>query len=204
MKHLLRRYSLPIPQNRPKGARLLEGYSPKLGRRVQLFDYASFSVWIGLEVDPTVNTFCERPARFDSPGKDTVIDFWVQRVNGDERFCVISNDDAGDLPITLHETTVHYVHDGELAASNMWVTNWQRMLAVINASGTADDKVLMKSVRDFVQTPIALGRLEAQFACGDPVPVRAGIFELMRKGHLSAPSLRTQLLSLFTSIEPAP
>jgi hypothetical protein len=67
MKHLLRRYSVRLPQSRPKGAQVLEGYSPKLGRRVQLFDYASFSVWIGLEADPTVNTFCERPRPLGLP-----------------------------------------------------------------------------------------------------------------------------------------
>lgn len=46
MKDLARRFCVPVIQTRPKGARLLEGFSPKLKRRVQLFDYSSFSVWI--------------------------------------------------------------------------------------------------------------------------------------------------------------
>jgi hypothetical protein len=46
---------------RPRGARLIEGFSPKLGRRLQFFDHATFGVWIGLEATPDVITFCERP-----------------------------------------------------------------------------------------------------------------------------------------------
>ena len=61
MKDLARRFCVPVTQTRPKGARLLEGFSPKLKRRVQLFDYSSFSVWIRLEADPKVVAFCERP-----------------------------------------------------------------------------------------------------------------------------------------------
>lgn len=203
MKDLARRFCVPVTQTRPKGARLLEGYSPKLKRRVQLFDYSSFSVWIGLEADPKVIAFCERPAPIGSPGSEALIDFWIRRADGEEYFWIISSNDVPDLPITLHDLTVHYVQDAELAADSVWVANWQRILTVINASHSLLDPAQMKSVRAFVKEPIALGRLEAQFACGDPVRVRASIFELLRKGQLVAPALRAQALSLHTSIESA-
>ena len=35
-------------------ARLIEGYSAKLQRRVRLFDHSSFAQWIRLEADPAV------------------------------------------------------------------------------------------------------------------------------------------------------
>ncbi len=202
MKHFSPRYGGPIVQTRPKGARLLEGFSQKLQRRLQLFDYASFSVWIGLEADPAVRSFCERPTRSNAFGKDRVIDFWVGHSSGDESFYVLDADDGGERPITLHDTTVHYVDDAQLAADAMWVTNWRSMLAVINASTGGSEKTMSKSVREFVQGPIALGRLEAEFSCGDPMVARACIFELLRQGKLAAPSLRTQALTLFTPIEP--
>ena len=201
MKDLARRFCVPVTQTRPKGARLLEGFSPKLKRRVQLFDYSSFSVWIRLEADPKVVSFCERPARIGSPGSDALIDFWIRLADGEEYFWIISSHDAPDLPITLHDLTVHYVHDAELAANAVWVANWQRILSVVNVSHSLLDPALMKLVRAFVKQPVALGSLEAQFACGDPVRVRASIFELLRKGHLVAPVLRTQPLSLYTPIE---
>jgi hypothetical protein len=52
---------------RPRGARLIEGFSPKLERRLQFFDHATFAVWIALEATPDVISFCERPSR---TGKD--------------------------------------------------------------------------------------------------------------------------------------
>lgn len=204
MKDLARRFCVPVTQTRPKGARLLEGFSPKLKRRVQLFDYSSFSVWIRLEADPKVVAFCERPAPSGSPGSDALIDFWIRLADGEEYFWIISNNDAPDLPITLHDLTVHYVQDAELAANAVWVANWQRILTVVNASHSLLDAALTKSVQAFVKQPVALGRLEAQFSCGDPVRVRACIFELLRKGQLVAPTLRMRALSLYTPIEAPP
>ena len=202
MKDLDRRYSVPISQARPKGARLLEGYSPKLQRSVQLFDYASFSIWIGLEADPSVVAFCERPARFGLANNDALIDFWVLGANAEESFRVLSNHPDVNLPVTLHEIAVHYVRDSDLAASQIWVSNWTRILGVINAARGVIEQAMLKSIQDFVQQPITLGRIEAQFSCGDPVPVRACVFELLRKGRLSAPRLHTQALTLHTTMEP--
>ena len=47
-----RRFGSPVDVPRPRGARLLEAFSPKLGRRVRLFDHAAFEQWIQLEADP--------------------------------------------------------------------------------------------------------------------------------------------------------
>ena len=43
---------------RPRGARLIEGFSPKLGRRLQFFDHTAFAVWIALEATPDVTGVC--------------------------------------------------------------------------------------------------------------------------------------------------
>src|SRR3954451_13867199 len=67
---------------RPRGARLLEAHSPKVGRRVRLFDRLAFSQWIRLETDPAVLTFCERPSRVASQPDSCLIDFWIQRADG--------------------------------------------------------------------------------------------------------------------------
>jgi len=106
MKDLARWFCVPVTQTRPKGARLQEGYSPKLKRRVQLFDYSSFPIWIRLEADPKVVAFCERPAPIGSPGNDALIDFWIRLADGEECFWIISSDDAPDLPITLRDHAV--------------------------------------------------------------------------------------------------
>lgn len=63
MRSFAPRFSIPLDAPRPRGARLLEGFSPKLGRRICLFDRAAFDQWLRLEADPTVLCLCERPLR---------------------------------------------------------------------------------------------------------------------------------------------
>jgi hypothetical protein len=60
----------------------------------------------------------------------------------------------------------------ELCAANIWVTNWQRMLPVINATRQLLSKSLAKSLLGFVREPVALACIEQQFSIGDPTPAR--------------------------------
>jgi hypothetical protein len=46
MTKLHARFSEPIDMARPQGARLLEAFSPKLGRRIRHFDRAVFEFWV--------------------------------------------------------------------------------------------------------------------------------------------------------------
>jgi len=82
MKDFAARFGSPLTTSRPRGGRQLEARSPKLGRRLRLFDHLAFSQWIGLEADPAVLTFCERPARISRQPDSCLIDFWVQRAGG--------------------------------------------------------------------------------------------------------------------------
>jgi len=84
MKDLSPRFCIPINMPRPRGARLIEGFSPKLGRRLQFFEHATFAVWIGLGADPEVISLCERPTRMGLGKIDPIIDFWVRRTGGEE------------------------------------------------------------------------------------------------------------------------
>ena len=54
MKDLSHRFSIPIDMPRPRGSRLIEGFSPKLGRRLQFFEHATFAIWIALKAKPDV------------------------------------------------------------------------------------------------------------------------------------------------------
>lgn len=73
---------------RPRGCRLLEAFSPKLSKPIRLFDRASFGQWIRLEADPAVLSLCERPTRLGINHDGRLIDFWVQRRNGEEMLLV--------------------------------------------------------------------------------------------------------------------
>ena len=203
MKDFTTRFRAPLEMTRPRGCRLLEAFSPKLASPVRLLDHASFRQWIRLEADPAVLSLCERPTRLGIKRDGRLIDFWVQRRNGEELLLVGHGDTESSVPDQLDGMALRVVAPAELAAANIWVANWQRMLPVINATRTLLPKGLAKSVLSFVHEPIALARIEHQFSIGDPSPVRGVIFELLRTGGLCAPALHTQPLSLHTLLEPA-
>ncbi len=193
----------PLDAPRPKGARLLEAFSPKLGRRVRLFDHAAFEQWIVLEADPTVLCLCERPARLGANRDGRLIDFWVQRHDRAEMLLLDRDDRAQPVLEQIDGVPLRRVARAELAAAGIWIANWQRMLPVINATRGLLPKDLIKSVANFVREPVALSRVEHAMSVGDPSIARGAIFELLRTGRLLAPTLQTQPLSLHTLLEPA-
>lgn len=203
MKDFTTRFHAPMEVTRPRGCRQLEAFSPKLTRPICLFERASFEQWIRLEADPAVLSLCERPTRLGIKRDGRLIDFWVQRRNGEEMLLLGHGDAEQAVPDQIDGMALRVVAPAELAAANVWVANWQRMLPVINATRTLLPKGLAKSVLSFVHEPIALARIEHQFSIGDPSPVRGVIFELLRTGGLCAPALHTQPLSLHTLLEPA-
>jgi hypothetical protein len=133
MKDSSARFVALLETVRPRGGRLIEGFSVKLQRRARLFSRSSFAQWIRLEADPSVIAFCERPARV-GPGPDTrLIDFWVHGADGEAMLLI---DAREDVPSQLHGLQVRVVGDAELAAASVWIGNWSRMLPVINATRT--------------------------------------------------------------------
>jgi hypothetical protein len=202
MKDSAPRFATPMDAPRPRGARLLEAFSPKLGRRVRVFDRATFDQWIRLEADPSVLMLCERPTRLGIDRGGRLIDFWVRR-DGREEMLLLGHGEAEQaVPDQIDGVALRVIAPAELSAANIWVTNWQRMLPVINATRPMLSKSLAKSLLAFVREPVALACIEHQFSIGDPPLVRGVIFELLRTGRLCAPALHTRALSLQTLLEP--
>src|ERR1035441_5103501 len=134
MKDSAPRFATPLDTPRPRGADLFEAFSPKLGRRVRLFNRANFNQWIRLEADPSVLFQCERPARLGIDCDARLIDFWVRR-DGLEELLVLAHGEAEPaVPDQFGGVALRVIAPAELAAANIWVTNWQRMLPVINAT----------------------------------------------------------------------
>ena len=199
MKDFAARYGTPLETVRPRGGRLIEGFSVKLQRRVRLFSHSSFGQWIRLEADPSVLAFCERPARMGSDPDTRLIDFWVHRAEAQEMLVI---DAPQEIPSHLHGISVRCVTDGELAAANVWIVNWSRMLPVVNATRALLPPRLLRSVLHHVRGAMSLGRLEHELSYGDSSLARGAIFEQLRIGGIRAPSLHTQPVGLHTLLEP--
>lgn len=193
------RYASPLPATRARGARLIEAFSPKLGRRVTLHDHLAFSQWIRLEADPAVLDLCERPAR-SAPPQSCLIDFWVRRAGGGQ---LIVLESRCDVALFIGAQPVEKVALAEIAAAGQWIANWTRMLPVISATRTLRPAALVRAMLQRVTLPRPLASLEREASCGDPAIVRGTIFELLRLGQLRAPSLQVQPLSHHTLVEPA-
>lgn len=198
----LARFSSPVSAPRPRGSRLIEGFSPKLGRRLKCFGRHPFEQWIRLESDPAVQSFCERPIAWDQNGERQLIDFWVRDrdqetllVVGDDR--AVPNKGIGKISIPVRSVAL-----AELAAARIWIANWERMLPCMIACHTSLTDGLLKAVMRFVTEPMPLSRIERELGIGDPMLLRAAIFTLLHRGQLQAPKLVTEPLSYLTPFTP--
>ena len=168
MKESAPRFVTPMGAPRPRGARLLTAYSPKLGRTIRAFDHAAFQQWIRLEVDPGIVSFCEHPCRTGAGDDDTLIDFWASRPGQEDMLVVERGQGTAKLPMSVQNVTLRLVPAAEQAAASVWVANWLRMIPVINATRDAQPKALIKSVLSLVRRPLALSLVEHELSVGDP------------------------------------
>ena len=201
MKDFTPRFVAPLASARPGGGRLIEGFSPKLRRRVRLFSHASFAQWMRLEADPAVELFCERPVRLSPEPAARLVDFWFQGAEG-EQMLLLDPDEPGTLPEQVDGIPLRAVPAAELAAASVWVANWSCMLPAINATRGLLPQEVLAAVVKHVQEPAPLGVLEHKLSYGEPWLARAAIFEQVRVGKISALSLKTQPISLHTLLEP--
>ena len=202
MKDSASRFAAPLDIPRPRGARLLEAFSPKLGRRVRLYDRATFDQWVRLEADPSVLLLCERPARLSTAQDARLIDFWIRRADG-EQLLLVDSSGSESVPQAIDGVPLHRISPAELGAAAMWIANWKRMLPAIIASRGLLLTGLPDTVLMFVRGPVAISRVEHELSLGELPELRGAIFELLRTGHLRAPSLHTHPLSPQTLLEPA-
>jgi hypothetical protein len=201
----------PVAFARPRGAHRLEVFSPKLDRRLTFHRRSALEQWILLEADPAVGAFCERPGFIQYGGQRYLAEFWVRYVDREELVLlgdsIVDMDARPAIHLAQAELTVRSVLPAELAASRMWIDNWQRMLPYIVANRGLVSDALSHAIERFLRDPQRLLAIEREFSTGDPILVRAAVFGLLYSGRVCAQSLRTDALSLlteFVAAEPGP
>ena len=194
-------FAVPLETVRPRGGRLLEAFSPKLGRRVRLFDHRRFQQWLRLEADPAVLAFCERPARLGPQPDARLVDFWVRHRDG-QAMLLLEPAPPQAVPAQVDGVDIRMVPSADLAADSVWIANWQRMLPIVTATRSLVPKALTKAVLDRIHEPTPLAMVERDLSRGDPSLVRGAIYDLLRTGRIAAASLHVQPLTLHTLLEP--
>jgi hypothetical protein len=194
----------PIEVPRPRGTHRIEAFSPKLGRRLKFYSRSVFSLWILVESNPKVLTFCERPAYIEHEGQIRLVDFWVDYGSSNEYLVLSSalneNPTAHSRAqkVTVSPIPIHTVDTVDLMTADTWISNWERILPFVSANQKLIPLALLESLtRSFVE-PMPLSSVEHQFALNDLPLIRATVFTLLHSGHLEAPTLHTQELSLST------
>lgn len=196
----------PMALARPRGAHRFEAFSPKLARRVMFYWRPSVEMWLLLEADSAVISFCERPGYVLIDGRRRLAEFWVRYVEREELILLDDSAFADDTQAARHDLDgqaypVRRVASSELAAARMWIDNWQRMLPYLVANRGLVAPTLLEAIERFLVQPQRLLAIEREFSTGDPVLVRAALFGLLHSGRAHAPELHVQPLSLLTSFE---
>jgi hypothetical protein len=155
-----------------------------------------------IETDPSVVSFSERPGTDLIGEHNRQVDFLVRYADRNELLIaadppVDEDDDVRDT-IDASASLIRVIPRAELVAARMWIDNWHRMLPSLVATRGLISASLLRSVERFADKPQQLGTIEREFSTGDPTVVRAATFRLLHEGHLSAPDLHTESLSLLT------
>jgi hypothetical protein len=198
----LNRFVDPVEMARPRGAHRLECFSPKLERRLRLYNRPPFETWLKLESDPTVIRFCERPGHLHESKHRRVIDFWVcyrtyeefwlidlgsdPAVRSEPRYVSLSGDEQA--PVRLIRFT-------DIMAWQTLTRNWERMLPYVNAARGHISSRLCDDVLEFLSGPRQLSSIESALRPVDSMLVRGALFSLVLQGRAIAPSLFDKPLS---------
>jgi hypothetical protein len=187
---------------RPRGSRRIEIYGLKLDRRVQCFGEAAYGQWVCLEADPSIQTYCERPAFLEIDNEKLLVDFWIKQ--GDQETLLIIGEECSVQNTTLAKAyyAVKTISQNELAAAQVWIENWERILPIITSCRGLVADTLLKSIEKLITEPMQLSHIERELATSEPTIVRGAIFTLLHRGQLRAPQLLTEPLSFLTRFEP--
>lgn len=197
-------YERAVESKRRPGQRRIEVFSPKIKRRVTLFSWDSHDAWLLLEADPTVNTFCERPAYVDGTS-GRVLDFWVEQ-GGQSRFWVLLPEGSGDgaLPKSANGVPLRILRRPDMIAFSKRIQNWAQIVPYRTSFIRHSDVRLQNDVFARLEKPHRLERIEAAFHPIDISVVRAALFDLLAAGRVVAPDLDSSPLGLDTVFRRSP
>ena len=205
-------FSRPLPFVRGRSKRRIEVFSPKLARRLSLATYAQWQLWLALEANPLVMTFCERPALLDE-ANSSVIDFWVQlRGVAAGEFWLLDGKDGGNdiegiaVPIPSEQIRglpIRHVTQTDLGGWTTPVANWARIVPYLVVWRRFSDVVLAQAIAVYLERSHTMDEIMAHFADHDPPMVEAALYSLVANGRLLSPDLAASPLSGATSFSRA-
>ncbi|KVE39592.1 hypothetical protein [Burkholderia sp. TSV86] len=196
----------PITIQRSKWLHQFHVWSPKLSRRVVLYSQQAVDFWAMIESHATVPTFCEYPGFILIDEKPRIADFVLHR-DGANEFVVLNamsltavgsreREILDPLPITT-------VTAEAITPHRQWIDNWLRMLPYITSNARFVAHDLFERVEQSLASLKPLYTIEHDALPADPMLTRTAVFDLTRRGRLTSPDLRVDVLSKHTRFKQA-
>ncbi|MGF6781291.1 hypothetical protein [Paraburkholderia sp. GAS334] len=190
-----------------------KNFGPKIGRRLTLFGRLALDLWVRLESDPYVVTYCERPLCIPDAKPSRVVDFWV-RTRHDEKLCVVLRTAEWTSVAQGHSLfpafqswsrassmQLQMIHPQELDDPQVLRENRIMMLRYLAGSHTLPVEKLTSDVITACSDGTTLAELERRFATVDPMLVRSAAFRLVLRGEVGCPALAFEPLGPNTHLE---
>lgn len=202
------RFDLPMETRRPTGkSQRFDVFGLKIGRPLTLFHRNTVNAWIGLECDPAVTYYCERPLLINDAPFKRLIDFYAIRNGEEEVLFVLTEAETQDMPVddAFGPGFVNWCRLSEIAIKTVspqatfgdpWATeNWAQLLRDLAAFGRYVPVQLVDAIRHELTVPQTLTQLELLFPSVDPLLLKVALFSLLHKGVATCPSLASQPFS---------
>jgi len=206
------RFTKPATNKRPYKSHLYFVKGIKIGRQIRFFHKLNLLQWIRLEADTDVVGYCERPIEVNHENiKNTVVDFWVKRKNGEEiqfiqksesnnTISIIAEDYAFNTWLDARKMELHILKAGDIESESIFLANWQTILHFLGSNYDLVKQSLIENVLSALksQSEITLQSTIDTFPTEDPVLIQTAVLKLLHDGTLSSTELADSKLSLTT------
>ncbi|RQR48113.1 hypothetical protein DIE19_33665 [Burkholderia sp. Bp9126] len=165
-------------------------------------------LWIMLEANPGVTSYCERPALSVEREMEPLADFWIMR-DGREQW--LSIDDSPDVQADAYEPqpaaqTSRSAPDAEIISREeierhrIWIQNWMLLLPYLATGAHLIEPTLLENVVECFDHAETIDEAEQYFPHVDPVLVRTAVIAGLHSGQLISPDLVTLAFSWHTRV----
>jgi len=199
---------VPLPVRRLPRQTLHHAWAPKLQRPILFSSAMQLRLWIMLEANPGVTSYCERPALSVEGVTEPLADFWVMR---DGRQQWLSIDDSADVQADAPEQQpatqtsrsapeVEIISREEIERHRIWIQNWMLLLPYLATGAHLIEPTLLANVVEFFDPSGTIDEAEQHFPHIDPVLVRTAVIAGLHSGQLISPDLVTLAFSRHTRV----
>ena len=207
------RFLEAVDNSRPYKSHRYDVFGLKIGRGMTLFGRTALDVWVLLESQPSVISYCERPLVVPDTRPKRVIDFWVRFQDREKLWIVLrsreldSNSNPSDtMPAfttwaASKKLIVRFIDPVDSVARITYLDNWGRILRELSSSGRFVTPAMRQRVRECIDTERPMGALNGLLPDVDPVLLRTAAFSLVHSGQIRCTNIAEQPLGPASILE---